>query len=234
MIKEFENTLYNAIIYGFGMALSKYDAFSQEMLLRDVGRNIIDYLKDYGIEFKSGSTAEETVANVISTFVEKGFVDRIEVTNTDKGVYGKWCNLVGIEAYKKLFDETGSPFISCPLTMVIMACIEPFGYTVKLNDVSFDMASRTAESLEELTLMPIPKQGEANPLVYENIRLYEKAKEKAILLEKEISEHKKTSEMLQEKLDDVQSLNKMMIGREIKMEELRKEIQRLKAIVGEK
>lgn len=234
MTKEFENTLYNAIIYGFGIVLSKYDAFSQEMLLRDVGRNIIDYLKDYGIEFKAGSTAEETVANVISTFVEKGFVDSIEVRNTGKGVYGKWCNLVGIEAYKKLFDETGSPFISCPLTMVIMACIEPFGYTVKLNKVSFDMASRTAESLEELTLTPILKQGEANPLVYENVRLYEKAKEKTALLEKEISEHKKTYEMLQEKLDDVQRLNKMMIGREIKMEELRKEIKRLKDIVGEK
>lgn len=49
----------------------------------------------------------------------------------------------------------------------------------------------------------------------------------------EIYVRKKTEEALRQKLDEVERFNKLMIGRELKMEELRKEIERLKARIVE-
>ena len=44
---------------------------------------------------------------------------------------------------------------------------------------------------------------------------------------------KKTEEVLRQKLDEVEIFNKLMIGRELKMEEMRKEINKLKARIEE-
>lgn len=49
----------------------------------------------------------------------------------------------------------------------------------------------------------------------------------------EIVEHKRAAESLREQLNEIDRFNKLMVGRELKMEELRKEIQRLQARVQE-
>ncbi len=46
-------------------------------------------------------------------------------------------------------------------------------------------------------------------------------------------ERKKMEREIKERLDDVERMNKLMVGRELKMEELRKEINRLKARIEE-
>ncbi len=45
---------------------------------------------------------------------------------------------------------------------------------------------------------------------------------------KEITEHKKTQEELQKRADELEKMNRLMVGRELKMAEMKKEIERLK------
>lgn len=49
----------------------------------------------------------------------------------------------------------------------------------------------------------------------------------------DVTERSMLEEALRQKLDEVERLNKLMVGRELKMEEMRKEIQRLKARIEE-
>jgi PAS domain S-box-containing protein len=45
---------------------------------------------------------------------------------------------------------------------------------------------------------------------------------------RDITERKRVEEKLKQKLDEIERMNRLMVGRELKMEELRKEIRRLK------
>jgi len=44
----------------------------------------------------------------------------------------------------------------------------------------------------------------------------------------DITERKQAEEALQQKFDEIERMNRLMVGRELKMEELRREIERLK------
>lgn len=63
--------------------------------------------------------------------------------------------------------------------------------------------------------------------------LVQKLGEEVIELEKEIAERKQAEETLKNKLDEIARINRLMVGRELKMEELRKKIKRLEEEVAE-
>lgn len=183
---EFRNILYNAIIYGLGMVLSKYDAFSAESMTRDLGRYIREYLENEDIKIATGKTPEETQQKIIHLFADKGFVKNLKMQKKGDGKFCvKWEGLLGIEAYHKLFSETKNPFISCPLNAVLLDVLEEQDRTLRIHDLRFDMASKTAETVEELKPK---KDGEidiSDPVILENIRLYELARQRAKELEAE-------------------------------------------------
>lgn len=184
---EFERILYNAIIYGLGMVLSKYDAFSAETMVKDLGRYIKEYLESENIKIPSGETPEETQRSIVQLFADKGFVKELRLQEKGEGrFYTKWKGLLGIEAYHRLFSETENPFISCPLNAVLLNALEDQGRTLRIRDLRFDLAEKTAETVEEL--MPKKKDEEievSNPVILENIRLYELARQRATELERE-------------------------------------------------
>lgn len=152
-MKDFEKVLLNAMIYGYGVMLSKCPPSEIENISREIGSNLISYLKEFGMEFRESDTVEDTVANIISSFVEKGFVEDVIIDpTTEKGMYCKWVNLVGIEAFSRLYRETGSAFISCPLSMIVMAVIGPMGYRVRVNGIKFDLESKVAETWEDFEM----------------------------------------------------------------------------------
>ncbi len=88
-MKESQAVLYDAMLYGFGIVLSKYDAVSSEVLVRDLGRYIKEYLNGKGVHFKDGATAEESMQNIVATFAGMGFVDEGDIKPAgDEGVAG--------------------------------------------------------------------------------------------------------------------------------------------------
>ena len=58
--RNFLEILYEAVIYSFGMVLAKYDVYSSEMMLADVGRHIREYLEAEGIDLSPENTSDET------------------------------------------------------------------------------------------------------------------------------------------------------------------------------
>ena len=52
-------------------------------------------------------------------------------------------------------------------------------------------------------------------------------------LGKEISERKQLEDKLKQKLDDVERLNRLMVGRELKMEEMRRDLMQLRNKIEE-
>ncbi|MFQ6050180.1 MAG: hypothetical protein ACE5K4_00625, partial [Candidatus Hydrothermarchaeota archaeon] len=78
MSKE-ERLIYDAIIYGLGIALSKYENVSREAIAREVGKNIRRYLEEKGVEIEAGKNPEETRRKVLEAFVKLGFVDDFSV-----------------------------------------------------------------------------------------------------------------------------------------------------------
>jgi PAS domain S-box-containing protein len=185
--REFEKTLYNAIIYGLGMVLSKYDAFSAEIMVKDLGRYIREYLASEDIDIVGGRTPEETQRKIVQAFADKGFVEELDMKKTREGrIYAKWRGLLGVEAYNKLFSETENPFISCPLNAVLLEALDRHGITMRVHDLTFNLEDGSAETVEELT--PKKRAGDlkvSNPVVLENIRLYELARRRALELERE-------------------------------------------------
>ncbi len=43
--KDFKETLYEAGLYAFGKILAKYNAFAHASILRDVGKEVLEYLR---------------------------------------------------------------------------------------------------------------------------------------------------------------------------------------------
>jgi PAS domain S-box-containing protein len=181
--EELACLLYEAVLYSFGLVLAKYDAFSSEVMIRDIGRSIREYLRDRGFELEEGSDPKEAIHNILRVFVDRGFVDGLEVEEVDGKLRIRWKNLLGIEAYGRLFRETRSPFLSCPLNALMLSALERYGFTLATSECRFDLEEGSVETLEEIRPLR-PPEGDLNPLVLENARLYELARERAMELER--------------------------------------------------
>lgn len=182
-MQDFEKILYEALLVAFGKILAKYNAFAQGSILKDVGKEIIDYLNSHGFEFEETGQLEDLAA-LTDLFVKNGFAEKLEVVPADKGQNYIWHNLFGIEAYKELHEISDNPFLACPLNLSLYYLADKHNKTMRLHSKSFDMEHHTAESQYEVVEKEPLQADSFDPLVIENARLYELAQERADRLEK--------------------------------------------------
>lgn len=184
---DFERRLYEALLVSYGKILAKYDGFAQSSILRDVGREIISYLNRHGFKFEEQGNASD-LARLTELFVRNGFVRELEAHPADPGTNYIWHDLYGVDAYRELHEISDNPFLACPLNLCLYYLAEKNGKTMHLIRKSFDTECGVVESQYEVVDREAPKPGAVDPLVIENIRLYELACERADRLEKAYNE----------------------------------------------
>ena len=97
-MKDFKEVLYESVVYSYGVVLSKYNAFAQDTVLKDVGKEIIDYLQEHGYEFKESGSIED-LGKIVDLFVSNGFAGELKVEKAEKGDNYYWKNLFGEDPY---------------------------------------------------------------------------------------------------------------------------------------
>lgn len=186
--KNFKETLYEALLVAFGKILSKYNVFAQGSILKDVGREIIDYLNGHGYTFEETGKMDD-LTTLTDLFVKNGFADKLDVEESEKGHKYTWHNLYGINAYKELLDVVDNPFLSCPLNLCLYYIADKNHKTMKLYTKTFDMKDKSSVTdyavIEKDFIDAKGVKGQKfDPMVIENARLYELARERADRLEK--------------------------------------------------
>lgn len=182
-MKDFERVLYEAVLVAFGKVLAKYNAFARGSILRDVGKEIIDYLNRHGFGFEErGSEAD--MAALTELFVKNGFAEKLEVQPAARGQNYVWHHLYGRDAYQELHEVSDNPFLACPLNLALYYVAQKHGKSMRLLRKSFDADSEVVESQYEVVACEAPQPGDVDPLVIENVRLYELARDRADRLEK--------------------------------------------------
>ncbi|MBN1993555.1 MAG: hypothetical protein JW953_12720 [Anaerolineae bacterium] len=188
-MKDFEKALYEALLVAFGKILAKYNVFAQGYILKDVGKEIIDYLNNHGFAFEEKGDLEDLSA-LTELFVKNGFAERLDIEPADKGQNYIWHNLYGAAAYEELYAIIANPFLSCPLNLCLYYLADKHNKTMRLYRKTFDVQNNVVESQYELVDKDMPQEEDIDPLVIENARLYELAQERADSLEKALKELK--------------------------------------------
>lgn len=149
--------VYDAVLYGLGAALgdlgrSQVGAALAEELHKAIGRHIAEFLSGRGLSYEVGATPEETAKAIIGLFVEELDFAHLEGTEAteDRGVYGRWRNILGLAAYGELEREYPDPFLSCPLNAVIRYELERQGHTIKVHGSATRLEEGLLESWEEI------------------------------------------------------------------------------------
>ena len=186
---DFKEALYEALLYSFGKILAKYNTFDQDVILRDVGKEIIDYLDSQGFQFDETGTADD-LNRLLDLFIDNGFAE-VERRPTKKGEMYLWRNLYGIKAYAALQEIVENPFLSCPLNTSMHYLADKHGKSLKLYQQSFNLADNTVETHEEIADKKSAASSPFRESVVESARMYELAERRARKLEKSLSELKK-------------------------------------------
>jgi hypothetical protein len=196
-MSEFKEVLYESLLFGFGKVLASYNVFAQDLILNELGKEIIEYLDRNGYKIDQTGSLDKDVKSLMDLFISNGFSD-VEVSQCEHGENYKWSNLYGIKAYSELQEITENPFISCPLNACITYISSKYGKKLVLLEKSFDLKSGIANSVEELVDIDAPLETEKgfNSLVIENRRLLAIAEEKNKKLENALTEIKTLQKML--------------------------------------
>ncbi len=184
-MRDFDKKLYEASMVAFGRILSKYNAFAQGAIMREVGRDIVAYLKEHEYWFEETGTPED-IGKVVEFFLANGFASSLEVREAEKGALYVWHDLYLLSAYSKLQEITENPFLSCPLNLCLNHVCAEHGKVFKLHDKTFDLEKKVTVSNWELADGSVADEMEASdfdPMVIENARLYQLAEERAKRLE---------------------------------------------------
>jgi len=182
-VKNFEKVLYEGLLVSYGKILAKYNVFAQGSILRDVGKELIEYLNRNGYQFEETGELED-ISKMIELFVKNGFAEQLDIEPMDKGSNYVWHKLYGVDAYKELHDVADNPFLACPLNLCLYYLTDKQNKTMRLHSKTFDMKNNVVESHYEMVDKDISREEAFDPLVIENARLYELAKERADKLEK--------------------------------------------------
>jgi hypothetical protein len=186
---DFKEALYEALLYSFGKILAKYNTFAQEVILRDVGREVIDYLDGHGFQFDRTGTVDD-VNGLLELFIDNGFAE-VERRPAEHGEIYLWRNLYGIKAYAALQEIVENPFLSCPLNASMHYLADKNEKSLKLYQQRFNLADNTAETHEEFVDKESAADSPFKESVVESARMYEIAERRAQKLEKTLSEVKK-------------------------------------------
>jgi signal transduction histidine kinase/CheY-like chemotaxis protein len=181
-MKNFDKVLYEAMLVSFGKILAKYNAFAVNSMLKDVGKEILEYLGKKGYKLEENGANDLT--NIIDLFVRNGFTEELEIVPAERGDNYVWHDLFLLDAYKELQDSTGNPFLSCPLNLCLLYLSDKHNKAMHLLKKTFDMDKRITVAQYELVDKEDVEEKGFDPLVIENVRLYEIAKERADKLEK--------------------------------------------------
>ncbi|MCK4979668.1 MAG: hypothetical protein KAS62_04690, partial [Candidatus Delongbacteria bacterium] len=147
-MNNFKDILYESLLFSFGKVLAQYNTFAQGAILKEIGKEVIDYLKRNGFDYGETDSLED-VQKLMNMFIKNGFAD-LKLEPAEKGDKYIWNNLYGIRAYYELQKITDNPFLSCPLNASITYLAERNGKTLKLHSQSFDPERGYAESVEEI------------------------------------------------------------------------------------
>jgi hypothetical protein len=186
---DFKEALYEALLYSFGKILAKYNTFAQDVIRRDVGKEVIEYLDGHGFQFNEIGTVDD-VNRLLNLFIDNGFA-AVERRPAEKGEMYLWRNLYGIRAYAALQEMVDNPFLSCPLNASMHYLADKHGKKLKLYQQSFNLVDNTAETQEEIVDKKPAASSPFRESVVENARRYELAERRAQKLEKTLSEVKK-------------------------------------------
>ena len=194
----FDKALYEGTMVAFAKVLSRYNAFAQSRMMREIGAEIIKYLKEQGHWFEETGTAED-ISRVVELFMKNGFASSLDVSPAEQGETYVWHDLLLLDAYNSIQQFTDNPFLSCPLNLCLNHVCDENNKVFKLLSKTFEMDERVTISNWELA----DKENESasndgfDPLVIENARLIEIAEQRADKLEKarkEIEEAKNAAD----------------------------------------
>ncbi len=181
-MQSFDKVLFEATLIAFARILSKYNAFAQAQVMREVGRDIVEYLRANGAWFQESGGLDD-LPRLVEHFLRNGFARKLEVRPAEHGDFYIWHDLLLLDAYHRIQEVTDNPFISCPLNLCLSHVCAEHGKYFKLHSKTFEMGDRVTISQWELTDRQEADGGSFDPLVIENARLYELARERADHLE---------------------------------------------------
>jgi len=176
-MRDFQQALYEGILVAFGKTLARYDAFLQGEIMREVGRELIDYLNARGLGFEETGSLDD-LTRLTDLFVRNGFAESVEARPADRGCNYVWNNLYGVGAYEELQKFAANPFLSCPLNLSLYHLADKHGKTMVLHDKTFDSRRGVTESQYEIVDKPPLAAAGHDQLVIEHARLYALARER--------------------------------------------------------
>ncbi|HRF47118.1 MAG TPA: GGDEF domain-containing protein [Anaerolineales bacterium] len=169
-MQDFRTRLYEALLVAFGRVLAKYNLFAEGAVLRDVGKEIVDYLNAHGLEFAEQGDIQD-LNRLTELFIQNGFAGSVDVSPAPKGTRYIWHDLYGLEAYKQLYDVADNPFLSCPLNLCLYYIADKHGKTMQLHSKSFDLEHGLTISDYEVVDKAETAASALDALVVENARL---------------------------------------------------------------
>jgi diguanylate cyclase (GGDEF)-like protein len=174
-MQNFQTVLYEAVLVAFGKILAKYDVFTQGVIMRDIGKEVVAYLNEHGFDFQETGSVED-LNTLINLFVKNGFAESLEVTPADKGDNYIWTNLYGLSAYKELYDLALNPFLACPLNLCMCYVAGKHKKKLLMHRKEFVSDSITEAQYELVDDEDVG--GNLDELVLKSARLFEIADEK--------------------------------------------------------
>ncbi len=220
------NRLINLWNYALSAGPTNLFGMDAPYIYLEVGRVAVERLKKEGVELIK-ETPLDTVNSVYSYFVEHGYFEEARAKKIQGDVY---------EFYEKgciTFESNCWAFYSGECKSPACFCYNIFRYTLSsrfgldLRLIDSELKTDTEEEFAKVELVPVSKE------TVKAMSLMEQLRKNEVELVRDIAERKHSEEMLKQRLDEIERINKLMIGRELKMEEMRKEINRLKARIEE-
>ncbi len=185
--EDFKEILYESLLYSFGKTLAKYDVFSQNMMLEEVGKEILEYLEEFGFKIEREND-ENDIMKILELFIQNGFTKEMHVEPTPEGEKMVWHDMYGARAYDRLQEVTENPFLSCPLNACMVHEARKYGKYLKLIEQDFDLKNKITKTIELLEDGYPDKDDRFKSINIESSQLVEIAQEKKALLEIEHQE----------------------------------------------
>ncbi len=174
---NFKTVLYEAVLVSFAKILAKYDVFTQNIIMRDIGKEVIEYLNDHGFGFRESGSIDD-LNTLIDLFVKNGFAESLTVTPADKGENYIWKGLYGVDAYKDLYELSLNPFLACPLNLCMVYLTGKYGKKLLMHRKEFVSDTVTEAQYELVDDDTPPAEWVMDEMVVDSARMFEIAFEK--------------------------------------------------------